>query len=65
MVQQNLCNHSKKEICNALQIIQDICQFNECSICPFGYNSNSCKIQDNAPCDYDLADENSTWKAFR
>lgn len=62
---QNLCNYSKEEICNALHIIKDICQLNDCSSCPFGFGSNSCKLQDYAPSDLEIGNSESVWRAVK
>lgn len=63
---QNLCNHSKEEICNALQIIKNICKNNNCSTCPFGfYNGDDhCQFQRYSPCDFDIGNSDDIWRAI-
>ena len=65
MEEQDLCNYSKKEICTALRIIRDICANNNCSVCPFGYGADKCKIHNSSPCNFEIDDLEDTWKALR
>lgn len=62
---QNLNNHSKEEICNALEIIKDICYRNTCSECPFGRGDNDCILQKYAPVDLEIENQENVWRALK
>ena len=59
---------NKKEVINALKLIQSTCEEHEdCRTCPFRDDDSSisaCVIQNNAPHEWKIKDQETTWKAF-
>ena len=57
--------YNQEEIVKALKTIQCVCeQQKECETCPFSKNE-TCILQMEAPIDWDIADKEIVWKAFK
>lgn len=59
--------HSKEEIINALNVLQDTCKeapiMNPCEHCPLSKNGE-CVLQERAPDDWKIKASAPVWKAF-
>ena len=59
--------HTKREILEALRIIQDECRGTACEKCPFGgkvIGSVRCLLIDSMPVGWLLNDKHGAWKAL-
>lgn len=62
--------HTKKEILDALKIIKEECEGDECNTCPFGRKKSNltyeCVLLHTLPEEWDIADdEPEIWRAFK
>ena len=61
--------HTKEEILNALQIINDECKVNGiCGMCPFGddviQHGTYCRLKRSNPADWIIQEEKTVWRAL-
>lgn len=61
--------NDKERILNALNLIQTICKsYEDCSACPFRDDDSAmpaCVMQENAPADWKIKDQEINWRAFQ
>lgn len=56
----------KDKILNALNLLKEVCnRESHCEDCIFGTDSGDCKIQNQPPCGYDIADCTEKWRALK
>lgn len=58
---------SKRQIIEALRILQEVCKEMDCSVCPLSDKESLCIINGDTgltPCEWNIKSSEEVWKAF-